>query len=96
MSARIPAEHNRRRPRSRARGRRFYVGWRERFSLVPHFLWLNFSKSGISLTVHVWIASWNTRTGWYFHGPLGFYLRERRGWGGTATRQPRGPRATRT
>lgn len=65
----VPVEHRR---------RRMYLGWRERVTILPQLLFLNLSRSGASLTIHFWIASWNTRTGWYLHGPFGFYLRERR------------------
>lgn len=91
MTATVPVEH-RRTVRLRRSRSRFRVGWRERIPLIPAHVWLNLSGSGISLTFHLWIASWNTRTGWYFNGPLGFYMRERRGWNGQPTRRERGNR----
>jgi hypothetical protein len=57
---------------------RFYLGWRERLPILPPLLWLNFSKSGMSWSIHLGFATWNSRLGWYFHGPFGLYARERR------------------
>jgi hypothetical protein len=58
---------------------RFWMGWRERLWIIPGFVWLNFSKTGgVSLSIHLLVATWNTRRGWYIDGPFGFYWRERR------------------
>lgn len=66
---------------------RFYLGWRERLPIIPGFVWLNFSKTmGVSLSIHVLIATWNTRRGWYLDGPFGLYWRERRSGRGVRTR----------
>lgn len=66
------------------RRRRFSWGWREKLPLIPHFMWLNFAKTGVSLSIHLGFATWNTKRGWYIDGPFGLYWRERR------SRRPRG------
>jgi hypothetical protein len=60
------------------RRRRWGWGWRERVRIIPGLVWLNFSKSGVSVSFHAGIATWNSRTGWRFHGPMGLYIQERR------------------
>jgi hypothetical protein len=47
-------------------------------------MWLNFAKTGVSLSIHLGFATWNTKRGWYIDGPFGLYWRERR------SRRPRG------
>lgn len=58
--------------------RRGYWGIRDRFPILPPFLWLNFSKSGFSWSVHLGIATWNSRRGWHFRGPFGLYWQQTR------------------
>ncbi|MCW2900903.1 MAG: hypothetical protein JWO67_3168 [Streptosporangiaceae bacterium] len=65
---------------ARRRRRRASWGFRERFYVLPPFIWANLSRSGVSWSFHLGIATWNTRRGWYFRGPLGFYMRFARGW----------------
>jgi hypothetical protein len=41
---------------------------RERLHLIPGILWLNFSRRGYtSTTVHLFLASWNSKIGWTLH-----------------------------